>query len=227
MKIVYTGLESSGKSLVGAINMHQDLQRNKYWAKKYGIKRYLYTNMKVSEEVKRQFPNQIKYFYDVKEIVNKVGIDIYHDEIASDFSALKNEPLPKDVNVWLRQGAKQGVIYNAFAQEFHDVHLDWRRRCSVAYLVSKVIGSSRGGKNLPPVDTIWGLCSIRKLDINPYNELEPKYIGFPRFIFINRKVCSFFDTYQFLEYKDRRELEHVVEECKECGYKRTKHVRKI
>ena len=224
MKIIYTGLESSGKTLFLAEKLMELLKRNIRWYKKYGWLRPIYTNLRLTEKYLAKYREFITYWDNVNDIIGVSGCDILWDELSSDFSALKKEPLSKQVNRWLRQGAKQGVHIYATAQEYHDVHLDCRRRFQEAWKCHKLFGSPRGGEHLPPVKHLWGFCWKRRLCISPYNELLPVEMGFPDFIWIGKDVCSVFDTYQII--KDSLEappLEHIVRSCPVCGIRKTFH----
>lgn len=221
MKVVYTGLESSGKTLLLAKKAKELLARNVRWNKKYGFTRVLYTNIKFSEALMAKYDGFIAYFDQYKELIKLSGVDILWDEISSDFSALKKEPLPRSINRWLRQGAKRGVHIYATAQEFHDIHLDFRRRVLSAYMVKKVIGSGRGGDNLPPIKRIWGLCVVRELIINPYNELQPAFsgifFGISSVFLIDKSDCEVFYTHQFLAEGEEIPLEHSERKCLKCN----------
>jgi len=221
MKIIYTGLESSGKSLMLAKKIQDLVYRNRKWKKKYGFVRQIYSNLVFSDEFYKLNSEFIVYWYDYRELLGLNGVDIVWDEISSDFSSLKKEPLPRRVNRWLRQGAKQGVHIYSTAQEFHDLHLDVRRRMFKAHYVSKPFGSRRGGQNLPPVKKIWGLCLTRELKIRPYNELQPEYHGvLPGFFFIRKKDCLIFNTSQVIRESGEFPLEHVERFCSDpkCSY---------
>ena len=218
-KIVYTGLESAGKSLILADTAISVLKRNYKWKKKYGFTRILLSNLKFCEDVEIKYKGFIKYWTDVRQIQGKIGIDIIWDEISTDLSAQKREPLPRKLNQWFRQGAKQGVHIYATAQEFHDIHLDFRRRVAQSYQIQKVLGSGRGGKALPDVKIIWGLCIKRQLDIHPYNELEPRFSDIlPSPFFITRSGCSIFDTQQTIVASEEVPYEHIEYRCerKDC-----------
>lgn len=228
MKTVYTGLESSGKSLALAKKVISLIKRNKKWEKKYGFRRLVRSNLIFSEKFAEKYKDYIVYWKDMKEIIKETGCDIIWDEISSDFSALKKEPLPRETNRWLRQGAKQGVHIYATAQEFHDIHLDFRRRVKVCHSLKKILGSPRGGKNLPKVKRIWGLCLSWELKIHPYNELEPqKQSIIPELLFITRELCEVFNTHQVIENSEERPFEHIERKCekygKGCNYKKIIH----
>jgi len=224
MKVIYTGLESSGKTLLMARKAQELVIRNKRWKKKYGFTRKIKTNMIFSDEFKKLHGDYLEFFTDSNEVIGSQGCDILWDEISSDFSAMKREPLPRNVNRWLRQGAKQGVHIYATAQEFHDVHLDFRRRVIECYNVNKLFGSRRVGKNLPPIRAIWGLCLVYGIKIHPYNELQPeKKSIIPSLLIIEKSLTKIFDTSQLISASDELPLEHIERKCPTCGYKRIIH----
>ena len=127
---------------------------------------------------------------------------------------MKKEPLTRALNRWLRQGAKQGVEIYATAQEFHDIHLDFRRRVHQAYQMNKVVGSPRGGDNMPPVKYIWGFCLKREIKIHPYNELQVEYEGvIPSIFFIRKSKTQVFDTHQTIMSSAELPYEHIEYVC--------------
>jgi len=224
MKKVFCGLESSGKTLKIAQLTKELCVRNQKWQIKYGFTRKIYSNLKFSKEFFDKYQDFIVYWKDMREVINKTGIDIIWDEISSDFSAMKKEPMPKIVNRWLRQGAKQGVHIYATAQEFHDIHLDFRRRVFSAYKMTKLMGSRRSGDDLPPVKRIWGVCMMREYKINPYNELEPEFSGLiPSFVLITRDLCNIFDTHQLITDSEDLPFQHIERRCLVCGYHKVFH----
>jgi hypothetical protein len=224
-KTVYVGLEGQGKTLLMALHLKNQLKYNKTLKEKYNIDRPLYTNLRINPELSSLYPN-IKYYQSISDVIGLTGCDIFHDELSSDFNAQKREPLPRRVNRWLRQTSKSGVTITCTAQEFHDLHLDFRRRVSNCYEVKKVIGSRRGGHNLPPVRFIWGLLYVRELNIHPYNELDPQYKSLfnvnPIHI-MTRDLCNIFDTHQYILPSDELPLEHRERHCPTCGFKKVYH----
>lgn len=228
MKIVYTGLESSGKSLALANKCRELISRNKKWKKKYGFTRKIVSNLKFSDDFYNKNKKFIEYFEDMRGAIGKTGCDVIWDEISSDFSALKREPLPRKINRWLRQGAKQGVDIYATAQEYHDIHLDFRRRVEKCFNMVKIVGSPRGGENLPEVKYIWGLVLMWDIKIHPYNELEPeKNSIIPSGLLITRELCEIFNTHQVITQSEEPPYEHIERKCelygKGCDYKRIIH----
>lgn len=198
-KIIFTGKESSGKTLAMAGAIDFCLNRNKMWYEKYGFKRKIVTNMVIKPDYLDKWKDYIMFFDNMDELTQYRGVDIFWDEIHAYFSAEKRKPLPIDLNRWLSQGAKGGNRIYGTAQEFHSIHVDFRRLVSNVYLMNKIIGSSRGGYNLPPTSGIWGLIAIKEVRIDPYNELEPEYINrFPMIRRIYEHYCDIFDTYQLV-----------------------------
>ncbi len=225
-KILFTGLESQGKSLLLAIYARALVERSRLWEKKHGFVRPLYSNLQFSDDFYNAYRDRIRYWENIQEVVTKVGCDVLWDEISTDFSAMKKEPLGKVVNRWLRQGAKQGLEIYATSQELHDVHLDYRRRIGTCFQVSKVAGSRRRALNMPPSGGIWGLCHVRELKIRPYNELEPEYndqVG--SFFLIKKEDTAIFNTNQVISSLDDVPFEHIVRKCSDpsCNFKKVIH----
>ena len=224
MKRIYTGLESSGKSLLLAQQSIQLARRNKRWHKKYGFLRPIYSNLRFSDKFLEKYAEYIRYFDDVSELLDVQGADIIFDEISTHFSAMKKDPLPRRINQWLRQGAKQGVRFYATAQEFHDIHLDLRRRCFSCDYIKKVLGSPRSGANLPPIRFIWGFCFVWRIKIHPYNELQPeKQSIIPSILFITKSLCNVFDTHQVINTSKELPLDHYERICPVCGKVQISH----
>jgi len=235
MKYVITGLESQGKSLVLADIATTLMARNEKWEKKYGFHRPVVSNLRFAPHVEAAYGPYIEYWDQYRTLINRFGIDVIWDEISTDFSAMKREPLPPEVNGWLRQGDKQGVDIYATAQEFHDIHLDFRRRVFQADYVSKVCGSRRGGANTPEPKLIWGVCWKRELCIRPYNELEPQFsdtIGSP--FLITKRRCQLFNTHQKILRGEELPYRHVERACEfpDCEFSKYSkdkngHVRRV
>lgn len=227
MKYVITGLESQGKSLILADIATDLMHRNMRWQEKYGFHRPVLSNLRFAPHVEKVYGDFIEYWSQYRELLTRTGCDVIWDEISTDFSAIKKEPLPAEVNGWLRQGAKQGVHIYATAQEFHDIHLDFRRRVFQCDQVSKLMGSKRGGENTPAPKFVWGVCWKRELNIRPYNELEPQFadtIG--DFFFITRERCEVFDTHQKILRSDDVPYRHIERECElpNCKFERIVHL---
>ena len=224
MKVVYCGLEGSGKSLILADDCKKLLKRNKRWYKKAvtqylnnGMqgevpeRRQLYSNLKFSDEIEEKYFGYIAYWTQLREVIRRTGVDVIWDEINTDLDANKIQQLPRRVKNWLKQGQKQGVHLYATAQEFHDIHVNMRRRIHEAYYMKKIAGTRRSGKNLPPTRMILGMCLKRRIKF-PYNELEPQFTGFSLFS-IRGKKTRIFNTNQLIEMSEEVPYEHIEIGC--------------
>lgn len=227
-KVVYTGLESQGKSLALARDALKMARHCQYLKEKYGIHRLLFSNLIFSDDFYNEYKDFIRYFSNIDEIVNEVGCFVIIDELSLYFSSLKNEPLPENVNRWLRQGAKQGVFIRGSAQEFHDLHVQFRRRVFSAYHCVKLVGSPRPAVNTPNSSrSVWGLIRLRPLVINPYDELNPRYhFSLPPFdcIRITKQLTGIFNTSQVIGDVPPLPFKHIERSCPTCNYKKIYHI---
>jgi len=226
-KVVYTGLESQGKSLALARDALTMARHCVYLKKKYGIYRLLFSNLIFSDDFYNEYKDFIRYYTRIDELVNEKGCFVICDELSLYFSALKSEPLPDNVNRWLRQGAKQGVFIRGSAQEFHDLHVQFRRRVFSVYHCVKLFGSARPAVNTPPVPGVWGLVRLRPLVIEPYDELNPRYhFSLPPFdcLLITKQLVSIFNTSQVIGDVPPLPFKHIERSCPACNYKKIYHI---
>jgi len=73
MKILYTGLESQGKSLLLADKAVEILKRNRFWHKKYGFVRKVVSNLKFSSHVEKDF-KQLRFSIHFERLRVKIRI---------------------------------------------------------------------------------------------------------------------------------------------------------
>lgn len=199
MKVVYTGIESSGKSLLLARKVTDLVKRNAKWAEVSEQKRPIYSNMVFSksfEEYAKSLGVDLIYYKNLDEIIDKQECDVIIDEIIKYFDARNWLNLTIEAKHWLTQGAKMGVHVYGSAQDFSQVEKSFRLLCTEVYVVTKLIGSRRPMKSSPPVKRIWGLCYMRR--VNPVSfrgdSVSMETIGFPEPFLIDRKDCEVFDT---------------------------------
>lgn len=248
MKVIYSGLESSGKSLKLAMLVSDLVWRNHKWykkqileykkmgvvkyEKKYGSKmpvpRPLYSNLKFSEkftEYAEDLGVPISYWENIDDLIRISDADVICDEVGNYFDARLWGDLSLDARRWLSQGAKAGIEFYGTAQDFAQVDKAFRRLCNVLIHVTKMIGSRRPSATKPPVKRIWGMCMTRELDPNAYDEDKKKFTGgiMPSFFYIRRQYCEMFDTTQIIARSKPEALKHVERFCldKNCAY----HVR--
>jgi len=199
MKIVYTGIESSGKSLMLARQAVDVVKRNAKWFKVTKVERPIRSNMKFSPDFEIWAYSQhvpILYYRNLDEIIYETECDVFIDEILKYFDARNWANLSIDAKHWLTQGAKSGVHVYGSAQDFSQVEKSFRILCNQVYVITKLIGSRRPMRTSPPVKRVWGICFVRAVDPKTFkgDSVNMETIGMPGFFFIKREDTSIFDT---------------------------------
>jgi len=205
-KVIYTGIESSGKSLQLAVKAKEVLARNIRWAKKrekMGVP-YVQRTMAFVSPMSRHFIDEVekagvKYmqFKNLDEILHLNEVDIFIDELIKFFPASGSNSLSGEQLDFITQGAKSGVNMYCASQDLSQVHKQFRLLTNEVYVVTKLIGSRRPMKSSPPVKTIWGICMLRSVYPSSFkgDSASMESIGIiPSFYFINEKDCFLFDT---------------------------------
>jgi len=232
-KVIFSGLEGSGKSLKLAMVASEVAFRNAKWLSKSGITRPLWSNMKFSEEFTNYVENElmipINYWNDLDELIKIENADVFIDEVGNYFDARMWADLSLDVRRWLTQGSKMGVELYGTAQDFAQVDKAFRRLCNDLVHITKVIGSPRPAATKPPVTRIWGICFTRSLDPQGYDEDKKKFAGsfsLPGFFFIEKDSCEIFDTSQKILRSKPPPLKHIDRYCEDnaCGFHKIAHV---
>jgi len=201
-KVIFAGLESSGKSLKLAMVAVDLVYRNASWFKRSGIVRPIATNLEFSpffNNLAEELGVPIVYWHDLDDLIKLEHADVIIDEVGNYFDARLWSDLSLDVRRWLTQGAKSGIEIYGSAQDFAQVDKSFRRLCNELYEITKLVGSPRPSPTKPPVKRIWGLCMMRGLDPRAYNEDKKKFdssMSIPGFFLIQKKYCEVFDTRQ-------------------------------
>lgn len=229
MKVVYTGLESSGKTLMLAMKAEEILNRNLKWKVKSGIARPIVTNIKFSENFLAaaaiaEIP--VHLWSNLDELIEWKDADVFIDELGTYFDSRTWANLSLDIRRWIAQGAKSGIELYSAAQDFAQVDISFRRLVNAVYNIQKLMGSSRPTATRPPVKTIWGICIKWNLDPRSFkqSEAEMKLAWiFPSLFFIRRHFCELFDTKQFLTRSEPSPLKHSERNCPTCGITKTYH----
>lgn len=235
MKIIYSGLESSGKSLRLAMDVVDIAYRNSKWKKESGIERPIVSNIEFSQEfftrVTKELGVPIHYWENLDDLLQYQNADIICDEVGNYFDSRLWADLSLDVRRWLTQGAKSGIEFYGSAQDFAQIDKAFRRLCNELYEITKVIGSPRPSPTKPPIKKIWGVCMIRELDPRSYNEdnkkaLTSAFINLPKFFFIQRKYCEIFDTTQKIKRSKPALLKHEERFCSDpnCTFHKVVHI---
>jgi len=225
MKIVYSGLESSGKSLKLAMKACEILWRNHKWKEKTGITRPILSNLQFSPDftfyAQDELGIPIHYWKDLDDLVQYKDVDIFVDEIGTYFDSRLWSELSLDVRRWLSQGAKSGIEMYATSQDFAQVDKAFRRLVNHLYYITKLVGSGRPAATKPPINHIWGLCRVIELDPHAYNEDDDKFAKSSffnmGFFAIRKKYCEVFDTRQFITKSAPPKLRHVEQYCEYHG----------
>lgn len=234
MKVIYTGLESSGKSLKLAMVVSQLALRNHKWFKKSGKKRAIASNLKFSDEfynyVVKDLGIPIIYWENLDELTALSDCDVIIDEVGNYFDSRLWTDLSLDTRRWLTQGAKMGIELYGTAQDFAQVDKAFRRLVNELYYINKVMGSRRPSATKPPVKYIWGLCLIRPLDPQGYDEDKKKFSGIvamPSIFTIQRNYCEIFDTLQKIKKSKPLAFKHSERFCElhgqSCSYAKVIH----
>lgn len=205
MKIGYTGLESSGKSLMLSIKADEVLHRNKKWAKKRELAGLPPSPriMAFDSPMSKEFVEEIeaygcKYiqFRNLDEILGLSQADVFINEIIKYFPASGSNPLTSEQMDFLTQGAKNGVFMYFASQDFSQAHKQFRLLVNEVYIITKIMGSPRPIESGPPVNRIWGICMVRSVNPRSFkgDSTSMEETGFPSFFFISKKDTDRFDT---------------------------------
>jgi len=232
MKTIYSGLESSGKSLRLAKVVSDLVYRNHKWYEKSGIKRPIVSNLHFTDdfiEWCREMEVPITYWTNLDELIEYDNADIIIDEVGTYFDSRLWADLSLDVRRWLTQGAKTGIEIYGSAQDFAQVDLAFRRLVNHLYHITKLFGSGRPSATKPPITRIWGLCSMRELNPREYKEDKKSFDKtniFPSFFLIERRYCEIFDTTQKIQRSNPPPLKHIERTCElaVCGFHKTAHI---
>jgi len=234
MKIIYSGLESSGKSLKLAMVASDVAWRNSKWKEKSGIVRPIWSNIKFSESfydlVTKEYGIPVFYWENLDDLIKITNADVLIDEVGNYFDSRLWADLSLDVRRWLTQGAKMGIEIYGSAQDFAQVDKAFRRLVNELYHITKLAGSPRPAATRPPVTRIWGLCHVKPLDPQGYDEDKSKFkevsLFSLDFFLIRKEYCDLFDTTQKIERSKPPKMKHIERECEldNCGIKKLQHV---
>jgi len=235
MKIIYSGLESSGKSLKLAMVATELVYRNSKWRKRSGKIRPIVSNMAFAQpfiDWAQSMGVPLEYWQNLDDLIKRSDCDVLCDEVGTYFDSRMWADLSLDVRRWLAQGAKVGIEFYGAAQDFAQVDKSFRRLCNELYLVRKLIGSRRPSATKPPVKHVWGICMMSQLDPQGYKEDEKKFVGasiIPSFFLIERKYCEIFNTNQKIERSLPPRMKHIErfcenDTCSAIGHHKILHV---
>ena len=231
-KIVYTGIESSGKSLLLSRQADKVRLRNIKWLKITGIPRTMAFNSPMSpafiQKIKDSGINYLSY-KNLDEILYLEEADIFIDELIKYFPASGSSSLTNEQLHFVTQGAKSGIHLWGASQDFSQVHKQFRLLVNEVYIIKKLIGSRRPMKTAPPVSKVWGICSKQKVsptsfkgDSTSMDEVEG---GLSLFLIRRVDVERFDTSYKIpLTKMPVRKIRKQVEHCDEDGFERVRYI---
>jgi len=200
MKTVWTGIESSGKSLQLSITADRVLQRNKRWLAKSGVPRTMFFDSPMSPTFAQEIQDaglRYREFHNLEDIIWENECDVFINEVLKFFPASGSSALSAEQMDFLSQGAKSGVHLWCASQDFSQVHKQFRLLVNDVFVCTKIIGSRRPIKSAPPVRFIWGLCMMRKVHPSSFkgDSATMESIDLiPSFFLIHKQDCDRFDT---------------------------------
>lgn len=195
MKVVFTGKESSGKTLLMFRLAQKYVKRNKRWLrirsrmKLSVVPRTFAFNQPISDSFRDEIlssGSKLIYFRSFAEIEDLMDADIFIDELLKFFPSRGSDPLPPNVMDFLSQGAKNGNHIVGSSQDFSQVHKQFRLLVNKVYVIKKIVGSPRPMRSSPPVNFIWGIgikFSVKPDSFKGDNtEMKTNFIPIPFFI---------------------------------------------
>jgi len=232
MICVISGLPGAGKSLKLARTVVAILERNRKWAgskqNKKGTVRKLYTNLKLSPKILEAYKGYIEEWVDTAELTRLRDVDVIWDEFATAMDSTQWQNMSLELKRWLQQHRKFGIEIYGTTQDFAQVDKSFRRLVSNLIHVTKLIGSRDKSSTMPEVKHIWGLCVVRELDPQRYDEAKSKFegTGIPKFMWITRSDIEIYDTtaeVRMGSYPPMRHIERICEMAG-CDHVKTTHV---
>lgn len=218
MKVIFSGLEGSGKSLKLAMVAEMLVRRNGAWFKETSIPRPIASNMTFSSEFEAYASKlgvPIVYWRNLDDLIRMEQCDVLIDEVGNYFDSRMWQDLSLDVRKWLTQGSKCGIEIYGTAQDFAQVDKSFRRLVNELIDIRKFVGSRRPSATKPPVKRIWGICLYRSLDPQGYDEDKKAFNGdlIPMPFFIRKRYCDIFDTTQKIGRSEYPALRHETRMC--------------
>lgn len=217
MIALFTGLPGAGKSFKMAQTLIDVLYRNKKWYEKSGIQRYVYSNLKLSPEIEKEFKGFIHYWGDPAELVALRDCDVFWDEIATHLDATQWQNMSLEIKRWLQQHRKFGLEIYGTTQDFAMIDKSMRRLTSDLLYLTKLFGSRDKSSTAPPIKHVWGLILVQRFDPTTYDEEKKKAVGFPSFLFLNRSAIDIYDTTQEIKQGEYPPLNHIERTCIKPG----------
>lgn len=224
---IYQGLPGSGKSMLMARTLIEVLYRNRKWKKKTGIERYVYHNLMLSEEVKKEFSDLLRAWDSPDQLPMLRNVDVFWDEVATHLDATQWANMSLELKRWLQQHRKFGLEIYGTCQDFAQIDISFRRLTSDLLHLTKIFGSRDISATSPPPKFIYGLIVGRVLDPTNYNEKKSKFESeewLPKFFWLTQTDIKIYDTQAEVAVGKHPTLRHIERKCDCCGHLKITHV---
>lgn len=224
---IYQGLPGSGKSMLMARTLVAILYRNRKYEKKTGIKRKVYHNLQLCDELKKEFSDLLEEWSEPAQLTRLRNVDVFWDEVATHLDATQWANMSLELKRWLQQHRKFGIEIYGTTQDFAQVDISFRRLCSHLRHLVKLCGSRDVSATKPPPKFIWGLIIGRDLDPVQYNEAKSKFAPeniIPKFYLLHRNDIEIYDTTAEVKTGAYPPLRHIERKCEHCDHLKISHV---
>ncbi len=217
------GNTGNGKSYLASMDFLQLLTRAIHWDLKGKLKtrRKIATNIDLNGRLKDEYKDYIIHFKDLEQLTMVRDADVVFDDMGWYVNARRWATLPDSVTEWFRTHEHYGCDVYGNCQDFKDIDVSIRKLVKGATNVQKVMGSRRPADSKPPVNKIWGLLMIRRMEIDTGEKAagDRRFSGIPRFETIKKKYCNVYSTLQEFIKGNYPPLEHVERFCMVTGCK--------
>ena len=222
---LFYGKKGSGKSLYQSYLVLKLLKSYYKIEKKYPSlpHRKFYINQPLSEEFeKKELNKHFEYFTSPEQLYAVRDSDILWDEIGKDLPAGSWNDTPKELKQGFSHLRKRGNRIFANTQVYEDIDISFRRQIDAAWRIKKMFGNRDISATLPPPKRVWGVIKLRHFDPMALESIRDELVraeleetGFPKFIFIRRKLVNLYDTTAELPPYQPNKLREVVMTCRE------------
>lgn len=232
---MYTGLPGSGKTTQLACIALEKLHGFKK-LKKVGIKPRLFSNIKFSPEIEKEFGvvggvegkggcEYINYFSDIYEMPTWTDSEIFIDESAVYFDSRLWDTLPREIRRFLFTHRHLGTNLHMIAQDFSTIDNSFRRLTAKLFMVRKILSSREPSPLKKPLRFPYNFCTINSVKKEHW-QLEKEHYSYDHTALrlFTRKHFAIFDTRQSLPDQKLPPLRKEVRVCLEDGYKRTRYI---
>lgn len=223
---IVTGLPGAGKSYYLAKTTIDLLYENRSWYEKTGIIRKVASNLKLNDDLEKEFSDFITYWSEVEEIPKLRDCDVVWEEMGVVCDARNWESMPLELKRWFQQHRHRGVEIYGNVQEFADIDVAVRRLTHNLIYLTKLVGSRDPSPTKPPVKYIWGFVLKTRLDPRDYKE-DMKFVSgrfsLDGFFWLNRKITEVYDMRNDIKAGKYPPLQHRIRICEDCGFKKVTH----